>query len=118
MSNVFATRDNDFHSKQLRPVQKLYSLQAAQNLQPLMDASTEVLCHQLESRFIDGVNKGKVCDMADWISYFTWDFLGDMTLGKSFGFMEVGHDIGNMIANAEKPMRYFSVVRIPPPKSL
>ncbi|PVH93928.1 cytochrome P450 [Periconia macrospinosa] len=113
VSNIFATRDNDFHSKQLRPVQKLYSLQAAQNFQPMLDASTETLCHQLEQRFIEGANKGKVCDIADWISFFAWDFLGDMTLGKSFGFMEAGDDIENMILNAEKPMSYFSVGQMP-----
>ncbi|CAI6334871.1 unnamed protein product [Periconia digitata] len=110
VSNLFATRDNEFHAQKLRPVQKLYSLQNAREFQPMMDASLESLCHQLEERFVEGANTGKTCDIADWISYFTWDFLGDMTLGKSFGFMEAGDDIGSMIANAEKPMRYFSVV--------
>lgn len=110
VTNVFSTRDNTFHANKLRPVQKLYSLNAAKEFQPMMDASIETLCSQLEERFMDGANKGKTCDVADWIAFFTWDFLGDMTLGKSFGFMEAGEDIDNMIINAEKPMRYFSVV--------
>ena len=110
VTNVFSTRDNTFHANKLRPVQKLYSLNAAKEFQPMMDASIETLCSQLEERFMDGANKSKTCDVADWIAFFTWDFLGDMTLGKSFGFMEAGEDIDNMIINAEKPMRYFSVV--------
>lgn len=77
-----------------------------------MNDTVGALCQQLEQRFMKGVNKGKTCDIADWISYFTWDFLGDMTFSKRMGFMDQAKDVGNMIDTAESVMRYFSVVDI------
>ena len=61
---------------------------------------------------MEGANKDKTCDIADWISFFAWDFLGDMTWSKRMGFMENGADIGDMLGTAERVMRYFSVVSL------
>ncbi|KAF2729301.1 cytochrome P450 [Polyplosphaeria fusca] len=110
IQNLFSTRDNDFHARSLKPIQKLFSVQGSLELEPLMNDTIRSLCDQLETRFMQGSNAGKTCDIADWISYFTWDFLGDMTFSKRMGFMESGSDVGNMISTAESVMRYFSVV--------
>jgi hypothetical protein len=77
-----------------------------------MNDDLRELCNQLESRFMKGANKGKTCDIADWISFFAWDFLGHATWSKRIGFMEEAKDIGDMLGTAERVMRYFSVVRI------
>jgi hypothetical protein len=77
-----------------------------------MDDDIRALCAQLESRFMNGKNKGKTCDIADWISFFAWDFLGHVTWNKRIGFMEKGADISDMLGTAERVMRYFSVVRL------
>jgi hypothetical protein len=75
-----------------------------------MNEDLRVFGSELERRFMTGDNKGKTCDIADWISYFAWDFLGDMTWSKRMGFMEQGKDVGGMLLTAENVMRYFSVV--------
>jgi hypothetical protein len=75
-----------------------------------MNEDLRVFGNELERRFMDGDNGGKTCDIADWISYFAWDFLGDMTWSKRMGFMEQGKDVGGMLQTAENVMRYFSVV--------
>ncbi len=73
--NIFSTRSNEFHSRALKPVQKLYSLNSAVELEPLMNNTVQALCSELESRFMDGANKGKTCDIADWISYCEYIYL-------------------------------------------
>ena len=110
IQNIFGTRSSEFHARAVKPVQKLYSFNKAVELTPLMDMTLRSFCSELEQRFMTGDNKGKTCDIADWISYFAWDFLGDMTFSKRIGFMEQGYDIGGMLATAENVMRYFSVV--------
>lgn len=67
-----------------------------------MDDDLRVFCDHLETRFIKGANKGKTCDIADWISFFAWDFLGDMTWSKRMGFMDQGEDVGDMFV-ASRP---------------
>jgi hypothetical protein len=88
----------------------LYKPQFVAELEPIMNDTLRVLCHELETRFMDGENKGKTCDIGEWISYFTWDFLGDMTFSKRMGFMEQGRDVDGSVDTAERVMRYFSVV--------
>ena len=75
-----------------------------------MNEDLRVFGSELERRFMQDGNTGKTCDIADWISYFAWDFLGDMTWSKRMGFMEQGKDVGGMLKTAENVMRYFSVV--------
>jgi hypothetical protein len=107
---MFSTRSNEWHANNVRPVQKLYNHQSALQLEDLMNDDLRTLCNQLQTRFVDGANKGKTCDIADWISFFAWDFLGHMTWSKRIGFMEEAKDIGDMLGTAERVMRYFSVV--------
>lgn len=76
-----------------------------------MDEDFRVLTSELERRFMTGDNADKTCDIADWISYFAWDLLGNMTWSKRMGFMEHGEDVGGMVNTAENVMSYFSVVR-------
>ncbi|KAF1967958.1 cytochrome P450 [Bimuria novae-zelandiae CBS 107.79] len=110
IQNLFGTRDNKFHSKYIRPVQKLYTFQAAKEYEAVMDKTLTEWYHQLNKRFVDGTNQGKACDIADWISFLTWDILGEMTFSKPFGFMEQAADIGGMLETAEKNMDYQSVI--------
>jgi hypothetical protein len=109
---MFSTRSNDFHARSIKPVQHLYSLQGAMRLEHVMDDNLRAFCSELEKRFMMEANQSKTCDIADWISYFAWDFLGDACWSKRIGFMEKGEDIGRMLETAERVMRYFSVVSI------
>lgn len=110
IQNIFGTRSNEFHARHLKPIQKLYSFQSTCELESMMDDNLRELYRQLERRFMNKDNAGKTCDIGDWISYSAWDFLGDMTLSKRMGFMEQGADVDDILATAEKVMRYFSVV--------
>ena len=69
MEHIFSTRSNTFHLEQLTPIQKFYSTQGVLAYENLIDRAMLLLAEQLETRFVNGLNAGKTCDMADWISY-------------------------------------------------
>jgi hypothetical protein len=76
-----------------------------------MDKSMRSLCDYIETRYILGSNAGRTLDITNWLAYFAWDFLGEMTFSKRFGFMEEEKDWGGMIRNAKGVQQYFSLVR-------
>ncbi|KAK2602592.1 hypothetical protein N8I77_009110 [Diaporthe amygdali] len=110
IQNVFGTRSNSFHSRYMRPIQKLYSMNSMLSMEGLVDKTIRSLCEQIENRFIDGKNAGKTCDIADWVSFYTWDAVGELTFSKDFGFLRGGCDQMQLIQTAESVMHYFGIV--------
>jgi len=52
-----------------RPVAKYFSLGSVLALESHMDKAIDELCDQLECRFTNGSEKGKACDLGEWIAY-------------------------------------------------
>lgn len=69
IQNVFGTRSNVFHSRYMRPIQKLYSMNNMISMEGLIDKTIRSLCEQIENRFVEGKNAGKTCDIADWVAF-------------------------------------------------
>ncbi|KKY38396.1 putative pisatin demethylase [Diaporthe ampelina] len=62
-------------------------------------------CEQLEDSFINADNARKMCNLADWTSYFAWDLLSEITWSGAMGFTKTGSDIKKM-----SPIGKFSVM--------
>lgn len=69
IQNVFGTRSNAFHSRYMKPIQKLYSMNSMLSMEGLVDKTIRSLCEQIENRFVDGKNAHKTCDISDWIEF-------------------------------------------------
>ncbi|KAK3317824.1 cytochrome P450 [Cercophora scortea] len=108
--HIFSTRSNKFHLEQLTPVQKFYSIQGVLAYEDSIDRALLLLCEQLETRFVNGANAGKTCDIADWISYFAWDLMAEITWSSEMGFMRTGSDVDNMIAINTLSMKYLGLI--------
>ncbi|KAM5344562.1 hypothetical protein ACJ41O_013097 [Fusarium nematophilum] len=78
--------------------------------EPHMDKVINQLCRELESRFMDGDNAAKVCDLGRWILFYTWDVVGAVTFSQPIGYLEKGFDFDGTLRNADKAQDYFTVV--------
>lgn len=74
IQNVFGTRSNAFHSRYMKPIQKLYSMNSMLSMEGLVDKTIRSLCEQIENRFVDGKNAHKTCDISDWIEFCNYNY--------------------------------------------
>ena len=65
---------------------------------------------RLDEEFVDGVNAEKTCDIGDWLLYFAWDVINQLTFSKPMGFMDQGGDSLGILTTAEKALVYFAVI--------
>lgn len=69
--NLFSQTDPKKHAQEKRPIAKYYSVKSILTLERHMDKVINHLCHQLETKYIDGHSANKICDLGDWILYCT-----------------------------------------------
>lgn len=67
--SIFSTTDPVEHARTQRPIAKHFSFSSVLALEPHMDKVINDLCSHLERRFTDGPQKGKPCDLGEWIAF-------------------------------------------------
>ncbi|RSM00733.1 hypothetical protein CDV31_011658 [Fusarium ambrosium] len=108
--NLFSQTDPVKHRKERQPIAKHYSSAGITSVEPHMDKVIDQFCNELEKRYIDGDNAGKVCDIGQWTLFYTWDVVGAVTFSQPIGYLEKGYDFDGTLSNADKAMDYFTVV--------
>ena len=125
--NLFSQTDNDLHAREKRPISKHYSMNGILPLEPHIDSTITKFCDELEKRFVNPPNAGKVCNLGDWILYCeyslrrsyslfahslvdTWDVVGEVTFSQPIGYLENGYDFDRTLYASERTVDYFCVV--------
>ena len=92
---IFTTQDENQHKQLKSPIASLYSLSNAITFESFVDEVLDVLCHQLDERF---VSSEATFDLADWLQYFSFEVMVTMTFSKRCGFLETGRDVNGILA--------------------
>jgi len=108
LQGMFNTTDEKYHSKLRRAVNHAYAMSTLVQFEPLVDSTTTEFLRQLSERFAD--RPEKVCDFGEWLQFYAFDVIGELTFSKRLGFIDRGVDVDNIIANLEKALGYFAVV--------
>ncbi|KAK0650609.1 Tryprostatin B 6-hydroxylase [Lasiodiplodia hormozganensis] len=80
------TRDMELHRSRRRAWDRAFSMKALDSYVPRVAAKCEKLVEQLRSR------KDQAIDIQKWASFFAFDVMGDVGLGKQFGTLDTGKD--------------------------
>nr|AAX81444.1 high nitrogen upregulated cytochrome P450 monooxygenase 2 [Phanerodontia chrysosporium] len=83
---MVGARDHAYHMQRRRPWNRAFSATALKEYEPLIYGRV----HQLVSALAD--RQGQVVDIAKWIGYFTYDFMGDMVYGGWTEMLRDGKD--------------------------
>jgi cytochrome P450 len=95
-----------------RHIEKSRNIAAGFSLSNIIksEAHVDKILQTLESR-LDNLSKtNKPVDFSQWLSFFAFDVLGEVTFSQSFGFVETGTDIRNAVANTKALALYIAVM--------
>ncbi|KAH9808836.1 putative Cytochrome-P450 family protein [Teratosphaeria destructans] len=94
-SLVFTT-DEALHAKMKRPIAQSFSLSTLVEFEPLIDSTTAVFLTRLDKLY---ASTGKVCDLGQWLQWYAFDVIGELTFSRRLGFMERAEDVEGIIAS-------------------
>jgi hypothetical protein len=105
---IFATQDENIHKALKKPISGAYSMSTLVLFEPYVDVTMRVFCEQLHKRFVapptpmsDFTNTdpaGPVCDFGQWLQFFAFDVIGQLTFSKHLEFLEMGKDVDKVMA--------------------
>ena len=99
--------DEDQHKAAKRPIAGAYAMSTLLDYESYVDSTSQVFIKQLTDRY---ANTGKVCDFGEWLQWYAFDVIGEMTFSKRFGFLEQGRDVDGIISTVQGSGYYTAVV--------
>lgn len=107
LPSLFSTTDEGYHANLRRSVNSAFSMSTLVQYEPLVNEATEVFLDQTERLF---ARTNKACDFAEWLQYFAFDVIGQLTYSKRHGFVEKAEDIDGMIGYLGRLFSYVAPV--------
>lgn len=80
-----------------------------------VDTTTEKLLFQMGSRYATSEpgQKAAVCDLRQWLRYYAYDVIGEITFSKSLGFLDLGPDADETISQLSFPRVVIAASQMP-----
>ena len=94
LPSLFSTTDEQFHAQLRRSVNSAFSMSALVQYEPLVDLITERFLDQTQNLF---VSRNAPCDFAEWLQFYAFDVIGNITYSKPHGFVDRGEDVDGMV---------------------
>jgi hypothetical protein len=105
VEGMFNTTSDKIHAAFRKPVANMYAQSTLIGYEPLVDSTIRMLQKRLDE-FADG----RDLDLGQWLQYFAFDVIGEMTFSKRLGFLETGGDVEGVIVGIEDSLRYSALI--------
>jgi hypothetical protein len=69
VDGIASTQDKKVHANLKRPVAGIYSMSTAVTFESGVDDTIKYFLKRLDETFMSGSNKGKSCDIDNWVQY-------------------------------------------------
>jgi cytochrome P450 len=109
LPDIFATRDEDIHRRMRRPVARLFSVTNLATFEPAMTSTMKHFFSRLDELF---ANKDTDFDLFQWVQFFMFDVLGEVTFSRELGCLEKGKDVDGIMANIWAYFRQVAAVGV------
>lgn len=94
LASLFSTTDNNFHAQFRRCVNSAFAMSALVQYEPFVDNTTKLFLKQTEKLFA-GNPQG--CNFTQWLQFYAFDVIGEITYSKRHGFVEKNEDIDGIV---------------------
>lgn len=111
IAGIATTQDREYHARLRRPIAAIYSNTNVLQFEPNVQETNRYFLRRLDEEFIQGQNSGRPCDIDNWVQYYAFDIVGELTLSKRLGFLEEGHDIDGMLGALNEEFAYRGIVQ-------
>ena len=110
LKTLFTSTDEVFHAKLRRAVNNAYAMSSLVQFEPLVDSAIQEFLTQLRCRYTNNSGHAKILDFGEWLQYFAFDVICELTYSKRMGFIDRGGDVENIISNLQWVLDYAAVV--------
>ncbi|KAI9871246.1 MAG: hypothetical protein M1823_008505, partial [Watsoniomyces obsoletus] len=107
---LFTSTDEAFHAKLRRSVNNAYAMSSLVQFEPLVDSTIKEFLRQLRVRNTSQSGVDAIFDFGEWLQYFAFDVICELTFSKRMGFVDRGEDVENIISNLQWILDYAAVV--------
>lgn len=108
---LFSSEDIPWHNALRKAINPFFTATASVDYEHLIDKTVDVFLEQWDARFSGKKGPEGVIDLADWLLYFSFDVIVELTYGSRHGFMDSGRDSQGIIAFVQNFAVYGAVVR-------
>ena len=103
--NLFSNRDPHSHRDDKRKTATAFSLSSILQSEAEIDSCAILLKQQLDRL----ATQGQPVDLGQWLHYYAFDVMGEVTFAKKFGFLEHGKDVDGIIQIIGGMLPYFAI---------
>ena len=95
---LFNHRNEQRHAEHRRKVGAAFAMSALVSYENYVDNCSSILCQRLE----EFGQRNMAIDMFHWMQCYAFDVVGEITLGRRFGFLDAGEDVGHIMESIDK----------------
>ncbi|PCH42796.1 cytochrome P450 [Wolfiporia cocos MD-104 SS10] len=88
--HLIGARNKELHAESRRTWNRAFTTAAVKDYEPIMVRRAAQLVEELRMRCAEQQRNEVQVDLSRWLSYFTFDFMGDMVFGGGFELMHEG----------------------------
>ncbi|KAH7135612.1 pisatin demethylase [Dendryphion nanum] len=103
LQSLFSTTNEDYHAKYRRCVNNAFAMSSLVNYEPLVTSTLSVFLDKTQEVY---AKTGRSCNFSQWLQFFAFDVIGDLTWSKRLGFVEEQRDVDGIITFLGKFLSY------------
>lgn len=90
-----------------KPISHAFAMSHLMDYEPYVDSTSKFFTSRLTELY---ANTGDICDLGEWLQYYAFDVIGELTYSKRLGFLDRAKDVDGIMRSIDKSFDYAGVV--------